>query len=72
MKNSHQPNKHLLAFITFSLLVPLVYFIPDLINPYLPESKLIQVCIAVGLIVPIISYIAMPIVLSLLARLKGT
>ncbi len=67
---SKQPNKHIMALITFILLVPLVYFIPELINPFLPENKLVQVVIAVGIIVVIISYIALPITLALLARLR--
>ena len=64
------PNKHIMALITFILLVPLVYFIPELINPFLPENKLVQVVAAVGIIVVIISYIALPITLALLARLR--
>lgn len=57
-KRRHQ--QHIMAFITFLTLVPLVYFIPDWIAPILPASKLINVIAAVGLIVPIISYGVMP------------
>ena len=63
---STPPNKHVMALITFILLVPLVYFIPEFINPYLPENKLMQVIAAVGTIVVIISYVALPITLSLI------
>lgn len=62
-----KPNKHLIALINFILLVPLVYFIPDIISPFLPANKLIQVAAAVGIIVPTISYIAMPITLRFLS-----
>ena len=47
--------QHVMAFITFIVLVPLVYFIPDWVAPFLPDSKLINVIVAVGIIVPIIS-----------------
>ncbi|WP_085297717.1 hypothetical protein [Cognaticolwellia mytili] len=54
------PNKHLIATINYFALVPLVYFIPELVNPFLPVNKLLQVCVDVAIIVPIISYIVMP------------
>ena len=60
------PNKHLLALINYIALVPLVYFIPIWISPYLPDNKLLQVCIVVAIIVPIISYIVMPITMKIL------
>ena len=62
------PNKHLLAIINYFALVPLVYFIPQWLNPYLPENQLLQVCIVVAIIVPIISYIVMPITMKILHR----
>lgn len=62
------PNKHLLAIINYFALVPLVYFIPQWLSPYLPENQLLQVCIIVAVIVPIISYIVMPITMKLLNR----
>jgi len=64
------PNKHLIALINYLALVPLVYFIPAWLHPYLPENKLIQVCIIVAIIVPIISYIVMPITMKRLADKK--
>ncbi|AAZ24912.1 MULTISPECIES: hypothetical protein [Colwellia] len=64
------PNKHLLALINYFALVPLVYFIPTWISPYLPDNKLLHVCIVVGIIVPIISYIVMPITMKILVRTK--
>ena len=62
------PNKHLLAIINYFALVPLVYFIPQWLSPYLPQNQLLQVCIIVAVIVPIISYIVMPITMKLLNR----
>jgi len=60
------PNKHLIAIINYVTLIPLVYFIPQWLNPYLPADPFLQVCIVVAIIVPIISYVVMPIVLKIL------
>jgi hypothetical protein len=72
MHDKRKPNQHLMALITFILLVPLVYFIPEFINLYIPDNKLAQVIAAVGIIVIIISYIAMPLTLAIFFRLKHT
>lgn len=60
------PNKHLIALINYLTLVPLVYFIPAWLTPNLPSDKFLQVCIIVAVIVPIISYIVMPITMKML------
>ncbi|MDX2370627.1 MAG: hypothetical protein QNK36_19855 [Colwellia sp.] len=43
MNNNSQANqkisKHVIALITFLALLPLVYFIPDFIEPFLPAIK---------------------------------
>ncbi|NQZ88792.1 MAG: hypothetical protein HRT54_14555 [Colwellia sp.] len=62
------PNKHLIALINYLALVPLVYFIPAWLQPYLPENKLLQVSIIVAIIVPIISYIVMPLTMKRLNK----
>jgi len=62
------PNKHLIALINYLTLVPLVYFIPNSLQPYLPDNRFIQTCIVVAAIVPIISYIVMPITIRLLYK----
>lgn len=64
------PNKHLIALINYLALVPLVYFIPAWLQPYLPENKLLQVSIIVAIIVPIISYIVMPLTMKRLNKQK--
>ncbi len=64
------PNKHLLAVINYIALVPLVYFIPTWVIPYLPDNKLLQVSIVVAIIVPIISYLVMPITMKTLMKKK--
>ena len=68
MNNTVKPNPHITALITFIALVPLVYFIPDFVGQYLPNHKLLNVVVAVGIIVPIISYIVMPVYLILLSN----
>ncbi|NQZ79628.1 MAG: hypothetical protein HRT52_01310 [Colwellia sp.] len=66
------PNKHLIALINYLALVPLVYFIPAWLQPYLPENKFIQVCIIVAIIVPIISYIVMPLTMRRLNKKESS
>ena len=65
MNKSNTPSRHVMALVTFLSLVPLVYFIPGWISPYLPESKLLNVVVSVGVIVPIISYLVLPNVIRL-------
>jgi len=69
--NNQKPSQHMMALITFLALVPLVYFIPDLVARFLPASKLLNVIVAVGIIVPIISYLVMPASIKLLSKYKG-
>ncbi|OUS24228.1 hypothetical protein A9Q99_25175 [Gammaproteobacteria bacterium 45_16_T64] len=68
MNPKQQPNRHVIALITFLALIPLVYFIPDVLAEFLPDNKLLNVTVTVGIIVPIISYIIMPFALKQLAR----
>jgi len=63
-----QPNRHLMALVTFVALVPLVYFIPELVGQFFPGGKLLNVVVAVGIIVPIISYGVMPLAAKYLSR----
>ncbi|QUM78094.1 hypothetical protein HWV00_18790 [Moritella sp. 24] len=65
------PSKHLIACINYITLVPLVYFIPEWVNPYLPANKLLQVAIDVAIIVPIITYIVMPMTMKRLHKLSN-
>ncbi|SET67260.1 hypothetical protein [Thalassotalea agarivorans] len=56
-----KPNKHLMALINYLALVPLVYFIPKWLAPALPTNEWQKVAIVVAIIVPIVSYIVMPL-----------
>ena len=71
MNNKQKTNQHMMALITFLALVPLVYFIPDVVAQFLPANKLLNVIVAVGIIVPIISYLVLPISLKMLSKPKG-
>ncbi|PCK07154.1 MAG: hypothetical protein COA42_15800 [Alteromonadaceae bacterium] len=58
------PNRHLMAFVTFLSLVPMVYFVPDFVAQYTGGIKWLNVVVSVGIIVPIISYIIMPLTIK--------
>ncbi len=59
--SKHTPNRHLTAVFTFFALLPLVYFIPPWIASYISNNQLIITILAVLIIVPVVSYIFMPI-----------
>ena len=59
-QNAQPINKHVMALITFLALLPLVYFIPDVVRLFLPAIKWLNVTVAVGIIVPIMSYVVVP------------
>lgn len=72
MKNSAQHkqviSRHTITLVNFLALLPLVYFIPDFIEPLLPDIKWLNVVVVVGIIVPIISYAVMPLANFYLSR----
>ena len=61
-------SQHVIALITFLALLPLVYFIPEFVGQFLPAIKWLNVIVVVGIIVPIISYLVMPIANFYLSR----
>lgn len=63
-------NKHILALINFVALVPLVYFVPEFVQQLLPDVKILQVVISVAVIVPIISYLVMPVSIKAVLKLN--
>ena len=67
-----RPNRHFIALINYFALVPLVYFIPEWVIPYLVVNKFLQVCVVVAIIVPIISYIVIPITMRLFDKQTET
>jgi len=58
------PNRHVIALITFIVLLPLVYFIPPWVSQYITDDHLWVTVISVAVIVPIISHIALPFLIK--------
>ena len=61
-------NRHLIALITFFALLPLVYFIPPAVATSISDQRWLVTIISVAIIVPIISYIILPIAQRLLPQ----
>ena len=59
-QNAQPINEHVMTLITFLALLPMVYFIPDVVGQFLPAIKWLNVTVAVGIMVPIMSYVVMP------------
>jgi len=54
------PSRHLAALFTFIALLPLVYFIPPWIVEHISDDHRVATLLAVAIIVPIVSYLALP------------
>ena len=67
-QNAQPINKHVMALTTFFALLPMVYFIPDVVGQFLPDIKWLNVTVVVGIIVPIMSYVIMPAAHLVLSR----
>ena len=67
-QNATPINQHVMALITFLALLPLVYFVPDLVAQFLPAIKWLNVTVTVAIIVPIISYVILPAARLALSR----
>lgn len=55
------PNRHVIAIFTFVTLLPLVYYIPPWLMRNITDDHFFVTVLAVAIIVPIISYVALPI-----------
>jgi len=66
------PNRHVIAIFTFVTLLPLVYYIPPWLVRNLTESHLWVTVISLAIIVPIVSYVALPVFFKVLGKLKET
>ena len=70
-ENKMRPNnQHAIAISTFVTLLPLVYYIPPWIIQNLTDNHLFVTVISLMIIVPVISYIAMPLFIKTLNILK--
>ena len=65
------PSKHIIALFTAIGLLPLVYFIPEAITQHVSSNKLIVSALSVTIIVPIISYLWLPVTLKSIKKLTG-
>ena len=65
-----QPSRHLVAFFTFIALLPLVYYVPPWLEDNVTTNPLAVTVIAVAVIVPIITYVALPGMMKLLHIFK--
>ncbi len=54
-------NQHAIAIFTFIILLPLVYYIPPWIIHNLTDNHLFVTVISLAIIVPVVSYVAMPL-----------
>jgi len=59
-------NRHFMAMITFILLLPLVYFIPPFVNNNLTSNHLHVTVITVAIIVPLLTYLLIPMVVKII------
>ncbi|AIS58246.1 hypothetical protein ABF162_26525 (plasmid) [Vibrio coralliilyticus] len=63
---ANTPSKHVMAIATYWSLLPMVYFLPKVLHPYLPDNDLIRLMILLAIIVPFTSYIILPSVVRLI------
>jgi len=56
-----RPNRHANAAFTFMVLLPLVYYIPPWLTRHVSDNHLLVTVLALVIIVPVISYVALPI-----------
>ena len=68
-KKTNKTNKHLMALLTFIALLPLVHFIPPLVMQYISQHQFAVTFISVAVIVPIVTYITMPLMLRVITKL---
>lgn len=59
------PNRHIMAIFTFVVLFPLVYYIPPWLTRNVTDDQFYVTVLAVGIIVPIVSYVAIPLLCKL-------
>ncbi len=63
-------NQHAIAIFTFVTLLPLVYYIPPWIIHNLTDNHLFVTVISLMIIVPVVSYVAMPLFIKSLKILE--
>ena len=61
-------NRHLETVLTFVGLVPLVYYIPHWISQFISPDRGINTLLSLAVIVPLISYLWLPLTMKWLAK----
>lgn len=64
------PNRHAITIFTFATLLPLVYYIPPWLVRNLTDSHLFVTVISLTIIVPVVSYVALPLFVKAMEKLK--
>ncbi|VAW66710.1 hypothetical protein MNBD_GAMMA09-2810 [hydrothermal vent metagenome] len=59
------PSRHIITLFTFTALLPLVYFIPPWLKENVIDNHFVITVLALVIIVPVVSYIALPLLLKL-------
>ncbi len=55
------PNQHVIAAYTFATLLPLVYYIPQWLVRNVTDNHLFVTVLSLAIIVPVVSYVALPL-----------
>ncbi len=63
-------NQHSIAAFTFITLLPLVYYIPPWLTRNVSDNHFLVTVLALLIIVPVVSYIALPLFFRSLDRLN--
>jgi hypothetical protein len=64
------PNRHAIAIFTFATLLPLVYYIPPWLVRNLTDNHFFVTVISLAVIVPIVSYVALPVFFKASGKLR--
>jgi len=70
-KQSLSPGSHTIAIFTYVILLPLVYYIPPWLIHNVTENHLFVTMLALAIIVPIVSYVALPLLFKSFEILKN-
>ena len=69
--NKPVPNRHVMVFMTFIALLPLVYFIPPWVATHAVSDHAAVTVISVAIIVPLLSYVILPLLSRAVTTLTG-
>ncbi|MBL1277694.1 MAG: hypothetical protein COB30_016565 [Ectothiorhodospiraceae bacterium] len=65
------PSRHVIAAFTFVVLIPLVYYIPPWVMGNVTDNHFLATVLALAVIVPMVSYVALPVLFSVVGFLRG-